>query len=359
MTAWIRTRPADLAEAIGAGGRRIAAARLPVIAGLCADVDAIRVAYRLALTLGGCLDPLASPALYADLGALASAGAMTTTPSEFLGRADVVLAVGRAADSPLVAEFVAGQPSRGRAVGASRIFAAIGPTRPPDTSGTRNLHVAASGGTEVALTLSALRARVRRAVMPPLDAGLDDVAETLSGALFGVAVYDPGDIGELAVDMLQGLVKDLNRATRFTSLALADEWQGRAVLQVGAWTTADAPRVGFGGGFPDHDPWRYDAARMVREGEADAVLWLASLPAPAPGWGSVPTLAILGEATGREAEIVIAVAVPGQTAAGVVWDARRATLVHREAAEASARPTAAAVLEAIEAVVEAERARPC
>lgn len=355
MTAWIRGRPAEPREAVGAGGRLLAAARMPLIAGLVADVDAIRSAYKLALTLGAALDPAASPSLYADLGPLAGAGAMTTTPSELIGRADLVLVVGAAARSPLVDELVGASPSRGRAADAPRTIASLGSEAPGGAVDAR------SASSDLAAAIANLRALVNgRSVRPPVEEDLRGLAERLPQALFGVALYDPGELGDLAIEMLQGLVKDLNKATRFSSLALADDLQGRTALQVGVWTTGDAPRVGLARGYPEHDPWRFDAERLVGSGEADAVLWLASLSAPRPTWlRNMPGVALLGEATGDEAEIVIKVAVPGESAPGTVWDTRRGTLVHRRGARPNGAATATAILADLERVIETERGVPC
>lgn len=354
MTAWIRKRPAAPDEAVEAGGRLLGAARMALVAGLVCDADAIRGAYGLAQKLGAALDAAASPALYADLGALAGAGAMTTTPAELTGRADVVLAIG-AAGSALIPDLST-RPSRGRAAGKSRSVAVLGDGAADDAVAHVKVEREGIGG-----TIGTLRALVNgRGVRGPVDEGLRAVAKLLPRALFGVAVYDPAEIGELAVEMLQGLVKDLNQATRFSSLAVTDELQGRAVLQVGVWTTGDGPRVALARGYPEHDPWRFDADRLIASGEVDAVLWLASLAAPRPDWlDDLPSVAILGEAAGDEAEVVIEVAAPGADAAGTLWDARRATLVHQAAARETGKPTAAAVLAGIGRVVDATRNTPC
>jgi formylmethanofuran dehydrogenase subunit B len=202
---------------------------------------------------------------------------------------------------------------------------------------------------------------------PPRLAG---IAAALRAALYGVVLYEPGELGELGVDMLMGLVKDLNATTRCDALAVDGDGQGRAMVMVGVWTTGDGPRTGFGRGFPEHDPWRFEAQRLVACGEADAGLWLAALPIAAPPWcRQVATLALVGEARGDEADIVVDVAIPGVTAAGVVWDPRRATLAYcpaRGNADAggrtdgrAGRPGAAAILAAIGRVVATERAASC
>ena len=55
-------------------------------------------------------------------------------------------------------------------------------------------------------------------------------------------------------------------------------------------------RTCFGRGFPEHDTWRFDAARLVESGEADCVLWISAYRAVAPAWErQVPMIALTGQ----------------------------------------------------------------
>ncbi len=326
MAAWVKGSAADTTAAIDAAADLLAASRMPVFAGLCADVAAIRGAYRLADTIGASLDPAAGAGLYAELGALSSIGAMTTTAAETLGRADVVLVVGsKPWDGGLVDAIAGSKPTRGRNAGEERAVLALGGPR----NGSAR-HVAYGvGNSGLPAAIGHVRAFVRGNFAG--ESAFADLGQRLKAARFGVAIYDSSELGELGTEMLQGLVKDINEATRFFSLGLADPFQGRAVTQLSAWTTGQAPRVGFGRHLAEHDPWRFDSTRQVAAGEADAALWLASLPTPRPDWlGQVPTIAIVGEgspdATGDTAEIVITVGVPGETAGGAVWNAGRGVI---------------------------------
>ncbi|GJD52070.1 Formyltransferase/hydrolase complex Fhc subunit B [Methylobacterium crusticola] len=357
MTAWIDGRAADPDAAVAAAASLLAGARAPVIAGLCAEVAAVRAAYRLARRLGASLDPVAGPALYADLAALAAGGAMTTTPAEALGRAETVLAVGaRPWDSALLAALAAGGPQRGRAAGRPRALLALGGPVPggpaPDgpapggagQPGAAVAYPAGEGGLGPAIGL--LRGLAAGRVAGPH--ALSDLADRLRAALYGVVLYDPAEIGALAVEMLNGLVRDVSETTRCFALSLGDPHQGSAVAQVSAWTTGQAPRVGFGRGRPEHDPWRFDSARQAASGEVDAALWLATLPVPRPSWiRALPTVALLGRAAGDEAAVVIAVGVPGEGVGGALWHPGRAAIAWQPAARAGPVPPAADVLGAL------------
>ncbi len=122
--------------------------------------------------------------------------------------------------------------------------------------------------------------------------------------------------------------------------------------------------MGFGRHVPEHDPWRFDSARQIAAGEADAALWLASLPAPRPDWlGTLPSVAIVGvgspEASGDVADVVFAVGVPGESAGGTLWDERRAAIAYAPAAGQTAELSAAGILTAIHERLTHKKAAAC
>lgn len=359
MAAWVKGGATDADAAVDAAATLLAAARTPIVAGLCAELSAVRAAYHLADAIGASVDPVAGPNLYAELGVLSRTGAMLTTPAETTGRADAILIVGNAPwERPIVQEIAESAPTRGRAAGAERTLLSLGG---PRNGATRHVAYPAEAG-GLAVSVAHLRAYLKGHLAGETAYG--DLARRLAAAQYGVVLYDAAELGELGVEMLQGMVKDLNEVTRFFTLPVSDPYQGRALLQLAAWTTGQAPRVGFGRHVPEHDPWRFDSARQIAAGEADAVLWLASLPAPRPDWlGTLPSIAIVGEgspeATGDAAEIVIAVGVPGESAGGSLWNDRRATITYAPPTGQPAELTAAGVLAAIQDRLVQKKAASC
>jgi formylmethanofuran dehydrogenase subunit B len=339
MAAWVKGDATDAGTAIEAAASLLARARAPVIAGLSADVAAIRAAYDLAGRIGASVDTAGAAGTYAELGALSRVGALTTTPAEAVGRADVVLVVGASPwQAPLLKRLIEAKPTRGRAAGADRVLMALG------ANATAALAWVAEGGLPEAV--GAVRAYARGHLAG--DAMPGQIAARLAAAQYGVLLYDPAELGALGVEMLQGLAMELSETTRCFTLAIGGAGQDRAVVPVAAWTTGQAPRSGFGRRVPEHDPWRFDAARQVAAGEADAVLWLAAVPVARPGWlARVPSVALVAEAEAQSAEVVIAVGQPGRDHNGVLWNEQRAALTFWPASAPSDRPSAAAVLSAL------------
>ena len=148
---------------------------------------------------------------------------------------------------------------------------------------------------ELPMLLALLRAHLagRLAKVPKAVA---DLAKSLQTARFGVAVWSAASLDELTIEMLFGLVDDLNAGTRFTGLPLASNDNAVGVLQTCGWTTGLPLRTGFGRRYPEHDPWRFDATRLIQSGEADCALWISTYGAAEPTWrASVPTITLAGE----------------------------------------------------------------
>ena len=156
-------------------------------------------------------------------------------------------------------------------------------------------------------------------------------------ARFGVAVWSAAELDVLAIEMLCGLVQDLNAKTRFTGLPLAPPDNALGVLQACGWMTGFPMRTGFGRGYPEHDPWRFDAARLVESGEADCALWISAYRVRLPAWKrGVPMIALTGaRASFRPAPRVhIEVGRPGTDHDAVEHLPATATLVPVAADEA-------------------------
>lgn len=349
MAAWVKGGATDAGTAIEAAVSLLAKARAPVIAGLSADVAAIRAAYDLAGRIGASIDTAGAVGTYAELGSLSRVGAMTSTPVEAVGRADAVLVVGAATwHTPLIKRLAESKPTRGRAAGSDRALLALGAG--PEGSQAA-LSCPATGG--LAEAVAELRAYAKGHLAG--DTPQAKLVARIAAAQYGVLLYDPAELGELGVEMLQGFAMELNETTRCFTLSVAGPDQDRAVVPVAAWLTGQAPRSGFGRRVPEHDPWRFDVARQVAAGEVDAVVWLAALPVDRPNWlAAVPSVALVAEAEASLADVVIAVGRPGRDLGGVLWNEQRAALTYWPASAPTDLPSAASVLGALtERLVEA------
>jgi len=293
--AWIDGRPVELQAACAEAARLLQQCRLPVIAGLGTDVAGARAAIALAQRAGAVVDHMHSEALLRDLDVMRDAGMMTTTPGEARLRADVLLLVGPLPDDSLP-QLLSAKPDKGertviwlcpkRALPRGPVFGGKMQTvdRSPDRLPT---------------LLAALRAAVagRPVGAAPIAVKTNQsVADQLKAARFGTAVWSAATLDSLTLEMLCGLIKDLNAKTRFSGLPLPPDDNASGVLQVCGWMSSLPPRTGFARAFAEHDPWRFDARRLVDSGEADCVVWISAYrPTPPPWTRGVPTIALTGD----------------------------------------------------------------
>jgi formylmethanofuran dehydrogenase subunit B len=137
---------------------------------------------------------------------------------------------------------------------------------------------------ELPALLAALRAHIAGRPAGRIARPVAALAPALQAARFGVAVWSAASLDALMIEMLFGLIDDLNARTRFTGLPLPAGDNAQGVLQACGWLTGFPMRAGFGRHDPEHDPWRFDATRLVDDGEADCALWISAYRTAAPAW---------------------------------------------------------------------------
>jgi formylmethanofuran dehydrogenase subunit B len=365
--AWIDGSPVALDVAAAEAARLLGASRLPVIAGLGTDLAGARAALALARLLRGAVDHMYSDALLRDLDVMREAGMMVTTPNEARLRGDLLLLVGEGLFSawPQLAERLLLAPLA-REIDAKRRIWWICPGR-GEAKRVEDADIRTIGRdpAELPILLAALRARLADR---PFDASaapvrtLDRLAAELRAARFGVAVWSAAHLDTLTIEMLCGLVEDLNAEARFTGLPLAPGDNAPGVMTACGWTIGYPMRTGFGRGHAEHDPWRFDATRLVESGEADCALWISAYRDVEPAWRrAVPTIALTGPNArmARRTRVHIAVGGPGIDHDAVEHLAATGMLGCVPAAKPSGALSVAQAIAQIAAALPKVGARPC
>ncbi len=320
--AWIAGRETARDAAIAAIAERLVASANPLIAGLATDIAGAEAAHDLARHVGAVLDHRDSPTLLADLDAMRSHGWLVTTPLEARAMADCVVLVGTAAaDFPLSPPPFA--PERAR-----RVFRLTDETIPR--------------------TLGLLRATLAgRRITVPDD--LAAIAQALRAARYAVIAWSAAELPPLAIEMLCHIIEDLNETTRCFGLPTPPPGNASGVAQALAWKSGLPTRIGFARGRPEHDPWRFDAARMIAARETDCVLWIGDGAPLVPAGMFLAALAPDDLGPGQ-AEIVIRTATPGRDSDAILFDPMIGALrFQRATAPQSALSPPAAILDAIAA----------
>jgi formylmethanofuran dehydrogenase subunit B len=347
----INGKPVSLAAAAERAAEILSQARLPIIAGLGTDVAGARASILLAEQLRGAYDHMHSARIFADLDVMRQAGLMFTTPSEARLRADVFLFVGKDLTKiwpTMLARLSPGEIPPFDLAREPRKLLWVAPGR--GGAKVEGLAVQTLDSSDLHTALAGLRARVAGKAVN-FSKGtlhkLDEFAEVLKNARFGVAVWGGDGFDSLSLEMLHGLILDLNKTTRFSGLPLGAGANASGVVQTSGWMTGFPVRTSFGRGFPEHDAWRFDTTRLVESGEADAAVWISAYGGESPQWKkNIPLVALASPQTtfAREPHVRVDVGRPGIDHDGVEFARETASLVARLASQPSQTPSVADVV---------------
>jgi formylmethanofuran dehydrogenase subunit B len=187
----------------------------------------------------------------------------------------------------------------------------------------------------------------------------------IAAAHYTVLVYEPaalpGPHAALLIEALNRIVKAANGTVRAGCLALGGDDGALTVNQTVAWlsglplrTRVSTPARTAGTAPLDHDPYRYRAARLLADGEIDALLWVASFAPPAwpqaldPDVPAIvlghPALAEAAKARGAST-IFIPVATPGIDSGGHLFRVDSSVVMPLTAARGATLPSVATIAE--------------
>jgi formylmethanofuran dehydrogenase subunit B len=209
-----------------------------------------------------------------------------------------------------------------------------------------------------------LRARLRGFRLKPVKidgvslAEIDELAERCNRAKYGVMVWAPQSLdfpfSELAVEQFAGLVKDLNLTTRFAGLSLGGGEGAVTASTACTWISGYPLRVSYASGAPDYDPYRWSIGRMLKEGEGDLLIWIASIsPDLAPPETNLPNVVLgtPGLKLAKSPQVFIPVGTPGMDHAGRMIRVDNVVSLPLKDLGRAELPSAADALAAIEATL--------
>ncbi|MCB1521143.1 MAG: formylmethanofuran dehydrogenase [Hyphomicrobiaceae bacterium] len=323
-------RDTDLATALATAARLIGGARLPLYGGLGTDVEGVRAIMALADRSGGVVDHHLSAAIQRNMGVLQTQGWIMSTLTETRNRADLVIVV--ASDlmtlHPRFFErIVAPAEAMFGGVPSDRTVVLVGDCGHADAitrTGVKHVVEIPSANDDIPVVLGVLRSMLKGTQLPARDDQrvpfneLADLALRCKRAEYGVFVWAPQALafrdGDLAVQIVTDIVRDINKTTRFAGLSLGGNDGAASAASVCSWQSGYPLRVSFASGAPDYDPYRYDIRRMLEAGEGDLLVWTASFdPEAAPPATGLPLIALAtpGMRFSREPDVLIPVGTPG------------------------------------------------
>lgn len=366
----IKGKDVDLATAIREAAKLIGKAALPLYGGLATDVGGMRAVMALAERSSGIVDHALSEAQYRNFKILQTSGWVMSTITEVRNRADLLIIAGSDIHKlhPRFFERVVSPPDSmfdDEAPKRTLVFIGKGLDR-SGAKGSRIGEVITLGcnDEQAGEVVALLRARLRgfRVKPPKLDgvtlAEIDALAERCRNAKYGVVIWAPPALNfphaELAVEQFTGLAKDLNQTIRFVGLALGGAEGAITAGAVCSWISGYPLRVSYATGAPDYDPYRWAIGRMLKDGEGDLLLWIASIsPDLSPPETKLPTI-VLGTPGLKLASapaVFIPVGTPGVDHAGRLVRVDNVVSLPLKDLGRADLPPVAEVLSAIEAAL--------
>ena len=320
-SALIDGQHASLDAALDAAAQRVASWRQPLLAGLGTDIAGARAVYRLAARTGAICDHADGAALMHGQRALQDRGQFTATLGELRSRADLVVCVGTSASDRFPRFF--DRIGIGQSGSPCRRLVFVG--RAPPGGLPANLAVdAVPGSGDLFADLQQLNALAARQWLREADASLRQLADRLGDARYAVLVWEAAALpahGALIVEALNRLVGTLNRSTRAASFGLGGSDGGHSVNQTLAWLGGLPLRTRAAPEGLQHEPHRFDTARLLAQGAVDGIVWISSFdPQRVPPASTLP-LVVLGPPAMASrvragACVFFPVATPGLDAAG-------------------------------------------
>jgi formylmethanofuran dehydrogenase subunit B len=330
----------DLADAVAAAVRLLAASRQPLFGGLGTDVAGARAVYRLACETGAICDPAGGDALMQAVRSLQDRGGFTTTLAEVRTRADLIVCLGELPGGE-AAEFLArcGLGEEGLVPQRHVVLLGDGSTAPAALAalgshrGVTTESIALHGDlfSTVALLSALLARRAVREVPSPLAA----LAERLRAARYAVIVGQTDRLpaqGALIIEGVHRIVATLNATTRAGAMWLGGGNGAGTVNQAFTWLSGLPLRSRAGPAGLEHEPLCFGAARLLADAAVDCLLWISSFDAAcAPPATSAPLIVLghpdLASSAGRVGSVFIPVSTPGIGSAGHLFRADGGTVL--------------------------------
>lgn len=364
----IAGKTVSLSEAAAKAAEFLRSAKQPVIGGCATDVNGMRALLSLADCVGAVVDNMGFNAARNNFLTLQDSGWMNTTLAEVKNRCDLLVVIGtdletlvpRFFERYLWNEAMFLENSNQREV----IYLGKAPSDVASISPNgQKAQILACDDGELPEVVAVLRALVKGQPIRAEHAGgiavadLQSIADKLLTAKYGVVTWGAGALGinnhaELIVQTVSEMIKDINdKGTRCSGLPLAGKEGDLTANQVCGWTTGYPARVRFAKGYPEYDPYLYDTAAMLKNGEADVLLWVQAFNVNAkPPVCDIPTIVVgrCGMVYDKEPDVFIPVGTPGIDHAGHAYRTDNVVAIRLKKLRDAGLPSTAEVLSAIE-----------
>jgi formylmethanofuran dehydrogenase subunit B len=352
-------RAASFDEALARTADILRQARRPLMLSAGTDVAGMRSLLEFAELSGGIVDHANHETMFRNLRVLQDTGWISTTLTELRNRADLLVIAGNEIGSrfPRFFERCFGPFETLFDTGArDLIFIGSLPDDLPAEVKTRAT-VFPLDPARLAEVFAFLRALLAGRPMRAADVAglslekLSALLARMRNAKYGVISWTAAEFNfahaDLAIQAICDLVRDLNRATRFTVLPLGGSDGDTTAQQVTTWQTGFSVGVDFSAGAPAQVSSGAQTTTLLGSGEVDALLFVSAFDHErTTPTTRVPTI-VLGRAGMQPGNcaVFIPIGVPGLHHAGHLYRTDNVVAMRMRQIAEGAYPSAAQVLQ--------------
>jgi len=283
-------KPISLEEAVEKTAEILANADFPVIYGFAlSGCEAQAVGVELAEEVGGVIDNQTVTCHGPSALGLHDVGMPTCTLGEVRHRADLIVYWGsnfQDSHPRHLARYSALSEGRFRKGRKERKLVVVD-VRKTASARLADLYIPIAPGQDYEL-MSAIRMALQfDEIEEESVAGLpveqvEELAEMMRSCEFGILFYGLGLTmsrgKERNIDLAISLVRDLNKWTKFVIMPMRGHYNVTGMNEVTAWQTGFPYAVDFSHGYPWYNPGETTFVDLLRRGECDAALIVASDP---------------------------------------------------------------------------------
>jgi len=282
--------PISWDEAIEEAAKILKEAERPLLYGFSSTCnEAQSYGFEIAEEIGAVLDQTASVCHGPSVVAIQDTGYSGATLGEIKSRANIIIYWGSnpsAAHPRHMSRYSMFIRGFFRDKGAKDRTLIVVDPRNTDAAKLADIHIPVEQGKDYEL-VSAMRAALRGVDIPAMVAGVPkekilEVLEIMKKAYFGVLFFGMGLTQTFGrhrnIDIAINLVRELNSYTKWIIAPMRGHYNVTGAGTVWSWQTGYPFAIDFTRGYARYNPGEYAANDVLRNGEADAALIVASDP---------------------------------------------------------------------------------
>ena len=324
-----KNKEISLADASAKAVAMLKRAKHPLFSGLITDIQGMRAVVPLARQCNATLDHIDSDRTLRNLPVLQGYGIVATTLSEIRRRADLLIFIGERIfeDYPRLAQRI--YPPKAKHLKSQPKSILVGAWQQKDIPNELKadceiFHTTADKFPEfiqnLSMQINQCLNNSKQAELPideEIKTPYQTLAEHIEQAEYPVFIWSSKDMNyahaDIGISMLAKMVKQINLSKRCASLMLSGNRGAGNMQSVCLWQSGYPGYLSFNPAGTYYNPTHNRSTELLDSGQADLLVWIASIHPEPPPKSKLPTIAFAHPMIAKElqCDLVIPVGIPG------------------------------------------------